>query len=133
MLFRSDLATLTGAVVVALGNDISGIFSNDQDLAGRISAAGHRAGEKVWQLPLEEDYMEMIRSDVADMKNSGGRWGGAILAALLLREFVADGISWAHIDIAGPALRDSQSGYRSAGGTGFIVRTMLRYLQDLQA
>ncbi len=128
-----DLATLTGAVVVALGNDISGIFSNDQDLAGRISAAGHRAGEKVWQLPLEEDYMEMIRSDVADMKNSGGRWGGAILAALLLREFVADGISWAHIDIAGPALRDSQSGYRSAGGTGFIVRTMLRYLQDLQA
>ncbi len=125
-----DLATLTGAVVVALGNDISGLFTNDHDLAGRITSAAHRTGEKVWQLPLEEDYKEMIRSDVADMKNSSGRWGGSITAALLLREFVADGIPWAHIDIAGPALRDSQSGYRSAGGTGVIVRTILRYLQS---
>ncbi len=125
-----DLATLTGAIVVALGDDISGVFTNNQGLADRLINAGHQTGEKVWQMPLEDDYKDMIRSDVADMKNTGGRYGGSITAALLLREFVSKGISWAHIDIAGPALRDNQSGYRSAGGTGFIVRTMLRYLQS---
>jgi len=81
-------------------------------------------------MPLENEYLEMIKSDVADMKNSGGRWGGAITAALFLREFVEEGIPWAHLDIAGPALVENDRPYRPAGGTGVMVRTLLRYLEE---
>ena len=87
-------------------------------------------GEKLWPLPLEEEYWDMIKSDVADMKNSGGRYGGAITAALFLKEFVAEGIPWAHLDIAGPALVESDKPCRPAGGTGVMVRTLLRYLEE---
>ncbi len=125
-----DLATLTGACVVALGPEISGIFGTDQDLIGRLIATGRSTGEKIWQLPLEEEYWDMIKSDVADMKNSGGRWAGSITAALFLKEFVDPGISWAHVDIAGPALTESGGPYKPAGGTGVMVRTMLRYLES---
>lgn len=125
-----DMATLTGACVVALGPEISGVFSPDPDLVSRLQNAARASGEKVWQLPIDEDYREMIKSDVADMKNSGGRWGGSITAALFLKEFVADGIPWAHIDIAGPALTESNQPYRPAGGTGVMVRTLLRYLES---
>lgn len=124
-----DLATLTGACVVALGPEVSGIFGTDQPLVDRLLAAGKSTGEKIWQLPLVEEYWDMIKSDVADMKNSGGRWGGSITAALFLKEFVGEGIPWAHIDIAGPALIESSQPYKPAGGTGVGVRTMLRFLE----
>jgi leucyl aminopeptidase len=125
-----DLATLTGACVVALGPDISAIFTASDKIQKGLLAAAKAEGEKLWPLPLENDYMEMIKSDVADMKNSGGRWAGAITAALFLREFVDDGIPWAHLDIAGPALVEGDRPYRPAGGTGVMVRTLLRYLED---
>jgi leucyl aminopeptidase len=125
-----DLATLTGACVVALGPEMSAIFTASDKLQKGILAAAKAEGEKVWPLPLENEYMEMIKSDVADMKNSGGRWGGAITAALFLREFVEEGIPWAHLDIAGPALVESDKPYRPAGGTGVMVRTLLRYIEE---
>jgi leucyl aminopeptidase len=125
-----DLATLTGAVVVALGPEISAIFTASMKLQKSLMAAALAQGEKLWPLPFEEEYWEMIKSDVADMKNSGGRYGGAITAALFLREFVGDGIPWAHLDIAGPALVESDRPYRPAGGTGVMVRTLLRYLEE---
>jgi len=125
-----DLATLTGASVVALGPDISAIFTASDRIQKGLLAAAKAEGEKLWPLPLENDYMEMIKSDVADMKNSGGRWGGAITAALFLREFVEEGIPWAHLDIAGPALVESDRPYRPAGGTGVMVRTLLRYIEE---
>jgi leucyl aminopeptidase len=125
-----DMATLTGACVVALGPDMSAIFTANEKLQKGILSAAKAQGEKVWPLPLENEYMEMIKSDVADMKNSGGRWGGAITAALFLREFVSDGTPWAHLDIAGPALVESDRPYRPAGGTGVMVRTLLRYLEE---
>jgi leucyl aminopeptidase len=92
--------------------------------------SAQRQGEKLWPLPLEDEYWDMIKSDVADMKNSGGRWGGSITASLFLKEFVEPGISWAHIDIAGPALTESAGPYKPAGGTGVMVRTMVRYLES---
>jgi leucyl aminopeptidase len=125
-----DMATLTGACVVALGPEISPICTERDKLQKGLLAASQAQGEKLWPLPLEDDYLEMIRSDVADMKNSGGRYGGAITAALFLREFVGDGIAWAHLDIAGPALVESDKPYRPAGGTGVMVRTLLRYLEE---
>ena len=124
-----DLATLTGACVVALGPEVSGIFGTNQPLVDGLIAAGKATGEKIWQLPLVDEYWDMIKSDVADMKNSGGRWGGSITAALFLKEFVGEGIPWAHIDIAGPALTESSQPYKPAGGTGVGVRTVLRFLE----
>lgn len=125
-----DLATLTGACVVALGPSITGVFSTDQNLVTGLLSAASAAGEKAWQMPVEDEYFEMIKSDVADMKNSGGRWGGSITAALFLKEFVDPVIPWAHLDIAGPALTDASKDYRPAGGTGVMVRTLLRYLES---
>ncbi len=124
-----DLATLTGAIVVALGTDLTGLFSPDVKLRDRLIEAAGGAGEKVWPMPLEEDYAEQLKSDVADMKNTGSRYGGAITAALFLKEFVAGVSSWAHLDIAGPCLIEADKPYRPAGGTGVMVRTLLRYLQ----
>jgi leucyl aminopeptidase len=125
-----DMATLTGACVVALGPDMSAIFTASEKLQKGILAAARAEGEKVWPMPLENEYLEMIKSDVADMKNSGGRYAGAITAALFLREFVEEGIPWAHLDIAGPALVENDRPYRPAGGTGVMVRTLLRYLEE---
>jgi leucyl aminopeptidase len=125
-----DMATLTGACVVALGPDVSACFTKDEKLRNRLMEAARKQGEKLWPLPLEDDYFEMIRSHIADMKNSGGRWAGAITAALFLQEFVEPGIAWAHLDIAGPALVESDKVYRPTGGTGVMVRTLLRYLEE---
>ena len=120
-----DLATLTGACVVALGNDVAGLMTNDQDWAGSVRAAGDAAGEPLWQLPMFAEYGEQIRSEVADIKNVGeGRWGGAITAAKFLEEFVA-GKPWVHLDIAGPAFLESSKPWLDAGGTGFGVRTLV--------
>ena len=120
-----DLATLTGAAIVALGKEIAGLFGNDETLIGAVRAAGQTAGEPLWPLPLPDDYRSHIDSDVADMRNMG-RAGeaGSIAAAMLLREFVAD-VPWAHLDIAGPSRSDENSRYQAKGGTGFGVRTLV--------
>ena len=120
-----DLATLTGACMVALGPSIAGLMGNDDALIDEIRAAADRAGERVWPLPLPADYTKQFDSDVADMKNIGGAHGGAITAGLILQQFVADGMAWAHLDIAGPARAESNDGEISKGGTGFGVRTLV--------
>jgi leucyl aminopeptidase len=120
-----DLATLTGACVVALGNDVAGMMTNDQSWCDAVRAAADACGEPMWQLPMFAEYGEQIRSEVADIKNIGnGRWGGAITAAKFLEEFVG-GKPWVHLDIAGPAFLDSAKPWIDAGGSGFAVRTLV--------
>jgi leucyl aminopeptidase len=128
-----DLATLTGAQMVALGRSIGGLFASDETLSARLQEAGQRASERLWPLPLADEYRSDIDSEVADMKNIGkpGQ-AGAIVAALLLQQFV-EGIPWAHLDIAGPARSDESSGVLTKGGTGFGVRTLLEFLDRLGA
>lgn len=124
-----DLATLTGAAVVALGNDIAALFSNNDQLAGRLEKASKQSGERMWRLPLPEDYNELNKSAFADITNSGAAWAaGTITAALFLQNFVGK-TKWAHIDIAGPAWADKDKGYLRRGGTGYGVRTLLEYLR----
>ena len=120
-----DLATLTGACMVALGPSIAGLMGNDESLIAEIRAAADRAGERVWPLPLPADYAKQFESNVADMKNIGGAHGGALTAGLILQQFVAEGIPWVHLDIAGPARAESDDGEISKGGTGFGVRTLI--------
>lgn len=122
-----DLATLTGACVVALGNDVAGLMDNNDPLANELFAAGQRTSELVWRLPMWPHYRQLIDSRVADIKNTGGRWGGAISAAKFLEEFVGD-TPWAHLDIAGPAYSTETAEYRPRGGTGFGVRLLLSWL-----
>jgi leucyl aminopeptidase len=119
-----DVATLTGACVVALGPKIAGLMGNDDGWLAQVRAAADRAGEGVWPLPLPRDYRKDIDSEVADIKNTGGRSGGALTAGLFLKEFVGDR-PWAHLDIAGPARSDADDGYTSRGGTGVAVRTLV--------
>ncbi len=125
-----DAATLTGACVIALGELCSGIMGNNQELVDRLIACGREAGEKIWQLPLIEEYKEEIKSPVADLKNTGGRWGGTITAGLFLQEFTDPKVPWAHIDIAGPSWTEKELDYCSKGGTGHIVRTILEFLLE---
>ena len=120
-----DLATLTGACMVALGPSIAGLMGNDGPLIDDVRAAADRVGERVWPLPLPADYAKQFDSNVADMKNIGGNYGGALTAGLILQQFVADGIPWVHLDIAGPARAESDDGEVSKGGTGFGVRTLV--------
>ncbi len=120
-----DLATLTGACMVALGRGFAGVMGNDDDLRAKVEAAADTTGEKVWPLPLPSEYRPMIDSTVADMKNTGGSYGGAITAGLLLQEFVGDGIPWAHIDVAGPAWTDEEDSLTRRGGTGYGVRLLV--------
>jgi leucyl aminopeptidase len=120
-----DLATLTGACVVALGPRIAGLMGNNDGLIEQIRVAGRRAGEQFWPLPLPPEYRKDLESEVADLKNiSGGRYGGALTAGLFLQEFV-DGRPWAHLDIAGPARFESDDAYVPKGGSGFGVRTIV--------
>jgi leucyl aminopeptidase len=128
--YMINLATLTGACMVALGTAVAGLFSNDQSLAQRLMRCADATGERLWQLPLVREYREHLRSNVADMKNIGGSHGGAITAALILQEFV-DNVPWAHLDIAGPAFAESDIGICSKGGTGFGVRTLIKFLSTL--
>lgn len=126
-----DVATLTGACVVALGSRIAGLFSRSQELASRMIACGDESGEDFWQLPLHDDYKELLKSNTADLKNiSGGKWGGAITAALFLEEFILTP-KWVHLDIAGPAFADKQNVDSSFGGVGFGVRTLLRFVSGI--
>ena len=120
-----DVATLTGACVVALGRKVAGLMGNHAGWIDQVGQAAARAGEDVWPLPLPEDYRKLIDSEVADIKNiGGGRYAGALTAGLFLREFVGD-VPWAHLDIAGPARSDEDEGYLQKGGTGFGVRTLV--------
>jgi leucyl aminopeptidase len=126
-----DIATLTGACVVALGERIAGVFSFDDDLAENIIQCGQRIHERCWRMPLVEDYKDLIKSDFADLNNVGStRFGGAITAALFLSEFVKE-TSWAHIDIAGPAYAKTESAYCGVGGTGFGVRLLCDLVEKL--
>ncbi|QDT06998.1 putative cytosol aminopeptidase [Rubripirellula lacrimiformis] len=125
-----DLATLTGACMVALGNEVAGLMPNDVELCRTVEAAAAEEGEPVWQLPMLELYNEKVKSKIADIKNVGeGRWGGAITAAKFLENFVGD-VPWVHIDIAGPAFADSAKPKRDAGATGVMVRTLVRWIED---
>ena len=125
-----DVATLTGAMVVTLGKACTGMMGNCSDLARAVSKAGDRSGERFWELPMLEDYRELIRSDVADMKNSGGRQAGSITAAMLLREFAEDA-EWVHLDIAGTSTASSSKGHLVKGATGVPTRTLAQLAVDL--
>ena len=125
-----DYATLTGACVVALGSEATGLFTNNDELAQKLIECGERVGERLWRLPEWDDYKELIRSEWADMKNSGGRWGGAITAAVFLKEFV-NCPSWAHLDIAGTAYAESETAREARGATGAGVRVTIAFLESL--
>ncbi|MFA6603561.1 MAG: leucyl aminopeptidase [Patescibacteria group bacterium] len=127
-----DLATLTGACMTALGQEVAGVLANSKPLAAKIMNCAAAAGELLWQLPLQPEYADSLKSRVADLKNiSGTRYGGAITAGLFLKEFVGDA-PWAHLDIAGPAWAEKESvPHQPLGGTGFGVRTMIKLIQSL--
>jgi len=125
-----DVATLTGACRVALGDVCSGAFGNNQELIDRVIAAGAEAGEPIWQMPMYEEYKEQNRSDVADIKNVGGRYAGAITAAQFLAEFVGD-TPWVHLDIAGTSMSDKERAYLVKGATGVPVRTLVNLVLSL--
>jgi leucyl aminopeptidase len=122
-----DIATLTGACVVALGNHAIGVLGNNERLIGELKDAGERCGERVWQLPLWEEYYEQIKSDVADVKNTGGRAGGTITAAAFLSKFAGDGV-WAHLDIASTDWSERERAYIPKGATGVGVRLLIQFL-----
>jgi len=122
-----DLATLTGACVIALGDEIAGLWSTDDTVATQLAQAGEMAGEKLWRMPMEEKYFEGMKSQIADMKNTGPRPGGSITAAMFLKQFVKE-TPWAHLDIAGTVWTDKENGYNSAGATGYGVRTLVNWV-----
>jgi leucyl aminopeptidase len=124
-----DLATLTGACMVALGTRIAGLFSNDDAFTTEVQAASRATGERTWRMPLDDDFKDAIKSGVADLKNVGGKWGGSITAAKFLEQFVAE-IPWVHLDIAGPSWADADSPTRDAGGSGCFVRTLVSLLES---
>lgn len=124
-----DVATLTGSIMVALGRDMTGLFCNDDDLAAEMRTASEAAGELMWRMPLHTEYRKQLDSEVADFKNVGTRYGGSIVAALFLKEFVPDEIPWAHLDIAGPARSESDDDEGPKGGTGVATRTLLSWLE----
>ncbi|MEP0751520.1 leucyl aminopeptidase [Trichocoleus sp. Lan] len=122
-----DLATLTGACVIALGDDIAGLFTPDDTVAQELLQASKKAGEKLWRMPMEEKYFEGIKSPIADLKNTGPRPGGSITAALFLKQFVQE-TPWAHLDIAGPVWADKENGVNNSGATGYGVRTLVNWV-----
>ncbi|HEY1677244.1 MAG TPA: leucyl aminopeptidase [Candidatus Sulfotelmatobacter sp.] len=124
-----DAATLTGAVVVALGFNNAGIFTNDEDMYQRIHEANLKAGEKMWRLPLDDEYKEQIRSTIADIMNTGGRWGGAITAAMFLKEFAED-TPWIHLDIAGTAWMEDQKPWIAKGPSGIALRSLVEFVKS---
>ncbi len=125
-----NLATLTGAIIVALGKENAGLFSNNDELSARLTKAGEATGERVWRLPLGPKYDKLIDSKVADMKNIGGRWGGSITAAQFLQRFVKADVAWAHLDIAGTAMDAPKSEINDSWGSGFGVRLLDRLITE---
>ena len=129
-----DVATLTGAQLVALGSHVSAIMSNDEDLRGQVYDSAQRAGEAMWPMPLPPELRKSLDSEVADISNMGDRYGGMLVAGLFLKEFIGEGARWAHLDIAGPAFNEGQPhGYTPKGGTGAAVRTLVAVAEDLAA
>jgi len=127
--FMGNLATLTGAIMIALGKEHAGLFSNNDELASRLAAAGLATGEKLWRMPLAPEYDKLIDHDVADMKNIGGRYAGAITAAQFLQRFV-NNLPWAHLDVAGTAMDANKSAINHSWGSGFGVRLLDRLVAD---
>ena len=125
-----DLATLTGACMVALGSQYAGLMGTDDSLISAIENAALQTGERVWHLPLPDEYRSQLDSNVADVKNIGSNWGGALTAGLFLKEFVSEEIPWAHLDIAGPAFADTAWGEHPKGGTGFGVRLLIDLVEN---
>jgi leucyl aminopeptidase len=128
--FMIDLATLTGAIIVALGHEYAGLFANNDQLAERLTKAGEATGELVWRMPLSKDYDKQIDSKFADMKNTGGRMGGAITAAQFIKRFVDDKTPWAHLDIAGTGFDSRQSDINKSWGSGWGVRLLDKLVAD---
>jgi leucyl aminopeptidase len=126
-----DLATLTGAILVSLGHEWAGLFSNDEDLADKLQKAGEESGDKVWRMPLAESFDRLIDSRIADMKNVGPREGGSITAAQFIQRFVENGVKWAHVDMAGKAWSDKAGSTYDKGATGFGVRLLDQYVADV--
>jgi leucyl aminopeptidase len=124
-----DLATLTGAVVIALGDYVIGLFGNDETLLKRVEEASSETGEKVWRLPLWEEYFDYLKSDVADFRNVGTRSAGAIIGGIFLSRFVKK-TPWVHLDIAGPAYIEKERPYLPKGGTGIGIRLVVQMLRD---
>jgi len=127
-----DMATLTGACIIALGDEVIGMMGTDDGLKNDLRRAAAETGEKLWELPIWDDYAELIKSDVADMKNTGGRAGGAITAAVFLGKFAGD-FPWVHLDIAGPAWLSKERHYIPRGASAVGVRLMVRFLRDRAA
>jgi leucyl aminopeptidase len=127
--FMVNLATLTGAILVALGQEYAGLFSNNNELSDRLTASGVATGERVWRLPLDPAYDKMIDSKFADMKNTGGRYGGSITAAQFLQRFV-NGTPWAHLDIAGTGMGSLQNDINKSWGSGWGVRLLDKLVAD---
>jgi leucyl aminopeptidase len=127
-----DAATLTGACVVALGHANAGVFANDEDAYQHFTRAVQQAGEKFWRLPLDQEYLDQIRSNIADIMNTGGRWGGASTAAVFLKEFVED-TPWLHLDIAGTAWIDDNKSWIAKGPSGIAVRTLVGFVRSFEA
>ena len=125
-----DLATLTGAIVVALGNDVAGFWTNNNMMAKDLKTASSQAGEELWQMPLQKSYKDGLKSHIADMKNTGPRAGGSITAALFLEEFFDKNIKWAHIDIAGTCWTDKNKGIHPSGATGYGVKTLIQWIKN---
>ncbi|MCA9019394.1 MAG: leucyl aminopeptidase family protein, partial [Planctomycetaceae bacterium] len=119
-----DLATLTGACVVALGEEVTGVFANNADWSQAVQDAAKASGEDVWEMPMFPQFADQLKSDVADLKNVGTRWGGAITAAKFLENFVSE-TPWVHLDIAGPAFAAANAPHREGGGTGCMVKTLV--------
>ena len=125
-----DLATLTGACVVALGEEVTGVFTNQQEWGDSLLSAAGEVGEDAWQLPMFESFAEQLKCDTADVKNIGTRWGGAITAAKFLEKFVS-GKPWVHLDIAGPAFSETSKSHRDGGATGAMVQTLVQVARNL--
>jgi leucyl aminopeptidase len=125
-----DLATLTGAILVSLGREWAGLFSNDEQLAAALLAAASETGDKLWRMPLAEPFDRMIDSPIADMKNVGPREGGSITAAQFIKRFVENGVKWAHIDMAGKAWAEKASETYDKGATGYGVRLLDQFVAD---
>ena len=126
-----DLATLTGAIIISLGHEYGGIFSNDDALHGKLDAAGKASGDKLWRFPIGAAYDKLIDSPIADMKNVGPRYGGSITAAQFLQRYIDKGVAWAHLDIAGMVWADKPGATWDKGATGFGVRLLDRYVRDV--
>ena len=128
-----DNATLTGACIVGLGSSCSGWYSTNEETALEFAAAVKHSGEQMWRMPLVEELKDQLKSDTADLKHTGDRWGGSISATLFLREFIGNAKNWIHCDIAGPAIGDRVRGWDPKGGTGHGILTFLKLIENASA